>query len=253
MPSTSGDPLPVRRTASWSRLAAVALILGGVVAVAGALVFTGGGPGRDVTMRAAQAAASAAGQKADGDAGAEDDGVVTSLDELHAEYGEPPDATWGRLRIPSIGIDAGISYRWVDADGQMPDPSGPGDVAWYDFAGWNGYGGYPGAGNNAVFAGHVDRNGPVDYAGVHYSGPGVFSGLWQLPPGSEIYVEVEGGSSLLYTVAWVKDVGLGDDWKSVVSSETGGVDSITLITCSGDFDAENHAYSHRTIVRAVLS
>jgi len=218
--------------------------------VVGAVVLTGGGRGHDVSMRAAQAAQSAH----DGDEVAEGgDGVVTNLEALHDLYGEAPDATWGRMRIPSLGVDAGISYRWVDTNGQMPDPSGPGDVAWYDFAGWSGYGGYPGAGNNAVFAGHVDRNGPVDYAGVHYTGPGIFSGLWQLGPGAEIEVDVEGGASLTYTVAWVKDVGTGDDWKSVVSSETGGVDSITLITCSGDFDAENHAYSHRTVVRAVLS
>ncbi len=249
MPTTSGDPLPERRNALWSRLAALALVLGGVAIVVGAVVLSGGGGGRDVSIRAAQAAQAAieSGEVPEGD------GIVTSLEELHELYGEAPDATWGRIRIPSIGVDAPISYRWVDTDGQMPNPSGPGDVAWYDFAGWRGYGGYPGAGNNAVFAGHVDRNGPVDYAGVHYTGPGVFSGLWQLPPGAEIEVIVEGGTPLTYTVAWVKDVGTGDDWKSVVSSETGGVDSITLITCSGDFDAETHAYSHRTVVRAVLS
>ena len=249
MPSTSGDSLPARRIAPWSRLVALALVLGGIVVVVGAVVLTGGG-GRNVTMRAAQAAQQPA---SEGEAPLEAGVVVTSLEALHDLYGEAPDATWGRIRIPSLGIDAGISYRWVDANGQMPNPSGPGDVAWYDFAGWSGYGGHPGAGHNAVFAGHVDRNGPVDYASVHYTGPGVFSGLWQLGPGSEIEVDVEGGGSLTYTVAWVKDVGTGEDWKSVVSSETGGVDSITLITCSGDFDAENHAYSHRTVVRAVLS
>ena len=251
MPSMSGDPLPARRNAPWSRIAAVALVLGGLAVVAGALVFTGRGPGNDVSIRAAQAAAAQA--AASGQDVPEGEGAVTSLEALHEQYGEAPDATWGRLRIPSLGVDAGISYRWVDTDGQMPDPSGPGDVAWYDFAGWSGYGGYPGAGHNAVFAGHVDRNGAVNYAGVHYTGPGIFSGLWQLPPGSEIEVDVAGGGALVYTVAWVKEVGTGDDWKSVVSSETGGVDSITLITCSGDFDAESQAYSHRTVVRAVRS
>ena len=249
MPFTSGDSLPARRNAPWSRFAAVALVLGGLAVVAGALVFTTGGQGTEVSIRAAQAAA----QTAPEQDGPDGQGVVTSLESLHEQYGEAPDADWGRLRIPSLGVDAGISYRWVDTDGQMPNPSGPGDVAWYDFAGWTGYGGYPGAGYNAVFAGHVDRNGVVEYAGVQYTGPGVFNALWQLPPGSAIEVDVAGGASLVYTVAWVKDVGTGDDWKSVVSSETSGVDSITLITCSGEFDPETQTYSDRTVVRAVRS
>ena len=69
---------------------------------------------------------------------APDGPVVGSIDELHSQYGEPPNAVLGRLRVPALGIDAPLGVRSVGGDGQMPNPVGPSDVIWYDFTGWEG-------------------------------------------------------------------------------------------------------------------
>ena len=102
MPSTSGDTLPARRNAPWSRLAALALVLGGIAVVVGAVVLTGGGGGRDVSMRAAQAAQDAH----DGDEVPEGgDGVVTNLEALHDLYGEAPDDVYALQVVRRKGKD----------------------------------------------------------------------------------------------------------------------------------------------------
>lgn len=176
-------------------------------------------------------------------------GVVHDLSDFKERFGDPPDATYGRLRIPSLGVDAPIGRKSVGKDLQLPDPEGPSDVAWYDFGGNKGLGGAPGAGHNAVFAGHVDRNGHVDYANVDYLGPGVFFTLERITPGDVIEV-VRDGKTLRYGVVWAKDVPTDADWNSLFSSQTLG-DSITIVTCGGEFDYDTHEYTSRLVVRAV--
>ena len=174
---------------------------------------------------------------------------VRSIQELTAEFGEPPGATFGRFRIPALGVDAPIGVRSVGTDGTMPTPTGPADVVWYDFNGWDGYGGAPGSGGNAVFSGHVDYAAYVAYAGVNFRGRGVFFDLRNLSPGDVIEVVVN-GQTLTYQVAWREQVSANEgDWASLMSANVGG-DSITLITCGGDFNFASREYSDRTVVRA---
>jgi sortase (surface protein transpeptidase) len=174
--------------------------------------------------------------------------TVKDLNELRATYGDPADATYGRLRIPAIGVDAPIGVRVVGEDGQMADPTGPSDVVWYDFQNMPGFGGVPGTGHNAIFAAHVDRAAYLDYAGVNYIGPGVFYSLSDLDPGDLIELEI-GGETLYYMVAWRQNVSTDAEWGDYMTSEV-DYDSITLITCGGAFDAETHGYTKRTLVRA---
>lgn len=174
--------------------------------------------------------------------------TVKDLNELRATYGDPENATYGRIRIPSIGVDAPIGVRVVDESGEMADPTGPSDVVWYDFQNMPGFGGVPGNGHNAIFAAHVDRAAYLDYAGVNYIGPGIFYSLSELSPGDVIELEI-GGETLYYMVAWQQNVGTDADWGDYMSSEV-DYDSITLITCGGAFDASTHGYSQRTLVRA---
>ena len=253
-PALSARERPPLQRLKQAAPAALAVLFGALATIFLALAFLGGprlggvsltpiggGGGTDASGRTLQIERT--------DEPAEDDGVVRSLEALHSEFGEAPDATMGRMRIPSIGVDAAIGQRGIGEDGAMPNPSGPGDVVWYDFQNWPGLGGWPGGGGNAVFAGHVDRAAWVEYAGVEYFGPGVFYTLAQIAPGAEIVVEAE-GQALAYTVVSVDEVAADGDWRAVFSSDL-GQDSITLITCGGDFDREQHAYTARTVVRAV--
>lgn len=164
-------------------------------------------------------------------------------------YGDPPQATEGRLRIPAIDVDAPIAARDVSPDGDSPMPLGPSDVAWYRFGPYAGLGGVPGEGRNAVFSGHVDYVARVPWAGTRYSGPGVFARLGELKPGDPIEV-MRDGQVLRYVVSWALHVDAaearwGEYWNAAVP-----VDSITLYTCAGQFDAASISYSDRVVVRA---
>ncbi|MEZ4552920.1 MAG: class F sortase [Dehalococcoidia bacterium] len=174
--------------------------------------------------------------------------TVKDLNQLREQYGDPADATYGRIVIPSIHVDAPIGTRLVGADGQMPDPTGPSDAVWYDFQNFPGFGGVPGTGHNAIIAAHVDRAAYLDYAGVNYIGAGIFYSLGDLDTGDTVEIEV-GGETLRYIVAWVQDVSTEAEWGEYLAADV-GIDSITLVTCGGDFDPATHAYTKRTLVRA---
>lgn len=173
--------------------------------------------------------------------------LVRTLEALK-QYGEPPDATFARLRIPSQSVNAPVAARKVGSDGAMASPEGPAEVIWYDLSVW-GMGGVPGGGGNAVFSAHVDYSDPVPYANVRYQGVGVFFNVNKLSPGDIIEVEFR-GQSLRYAVEWRRQFGESDDWDVILASN-GSRESITLITCSGDFDIQTRSYDARTVVRAV--
>jgi len=236
----------------WGIASLGAALLG--VVFLGLSLTDGGGSGAtsSVSVRTGSRAAlvgSGAASVAPGESPLKSTDYVESIEELHRLYGEPPDATFGRMRIPSLKIDAPLSVRSVGADGQMPNPSGPDDVAYYDFSGLRGYGGYPSAGGNAIFAGHVDEAAHLDYAGLDYLGPGVFFSLREIDKGDAIEIDL-GNGPVRYKVRWVREVAIdGSDWNNILSSNV-SVDSITLITCGGDYSSSAHSYTHRTVVRA---
>ena len=175
----------------------------------------------------------------------------SDLSDFVEQFGYPSDATFARVRIPVLGVDAAVASRFVDETGVMPLPGGPADVAWYDLSAWPGMGGAPGEGRNAVFAGHVDYADYVPYADADYRGKGVFQSLDQLAPGDIIEVEYQ-GTTLRYAVVWNKQLSASPDatdWGAVWSDQV-SVESITLYTCGGDFDPITRTYNDRTVVRA---
>jgi LPXTG-site transpeptidase (sortase) family protein len=143
-----------------------------------------------------------------------------------------------RLIIQRLGINAPVGSRYVGADGAMANPSGAYDVVWYDFSGFNGLGGYPGQGGNAVFAGHVD------YRGV---GPAVFYQLRNILVGDVIEYYTSSGEYHRYVVESIGDYSPNDNWTGLVASNREGV---TLITCNGEFNTAAREYSHRRVVYA---
>lgn len=166
-----------------------------------------------------------------------------------SDTGQPSQATYARLRIPAIGVDAAVAAHVIPPDEEMPNPYGPADVAWYDFRNYAGMGGTPGLGGNAVFSGHVDYNARVPYAGVRYRGPGVFEGIGRLALGDTVQV-TRGNRTYTYLVTSTERV--ADDsprWRSIWSSNV-RIETVTLFTCTGAFDASDASYSHRSVVRA---
>ena len=176
--------------------------------------------------------------------------LFRNLDDFLKMYDYPKDATFGRLKIPTVSVDARIASRTVGRDGVMADPSGPADVVWYDLGDWPGLGGKPGEGGNAIFSGHVDYDYLIPYAGVPYRGQGVFSKISTLSTGDLIELEY-GGKTLRYQVVSRRQYSAGSntDWTAVWSSKV-PKDSITLYTCGGPFDTVTREYSDRVVVRA---
>jgi LPXTG-site transpeptidase (sortase) family protein len=121
-------------------------------------------------------------------------------------------------------------------------PTGPDArdvVAWYNFSA------KPGIGSNAVFAGHVT-----------WFGSAVFYNLTSLAAGDEIRLLANDGTELEYTVSEVFDVSASDPNAVQVMAGT-AKDTLTIITCSGDFTDTNDPifggeYDRRHVVRANL-
>ncbi|MEX2246795.1 MAG: class F sortase [Dehalococcoidia bacterium] len=148
------------------------------------------------------------------------------------------DFTGQRLVIPKIGVDAEFTVRVVPGSGQMPNPNGPWDVAWYDFSGWPGLGGVPNQGGNIVLAGHVD------YINV---GPAVFWDLHTLAAGDRVQIVLNDGSIAEYEVVFNKAIGADvAPWEAIVAGTA--QESLTLITCGGEFSAGH--YNNRQIIWA---
>lgn len=137
------------------------------------------------------------------------------------------------ISIPRIQINSRLIPMNITPDGYMDLPNDPHLVAWYDFTS------KPGMGGNAVFSAHVDY--------INY-GPAVFWNLSKLQPGDNVLIRLRDGTQLTYSVVTDQTVPVEQlDMASILAPTS--EESITLITCSGEFHAGN--YSHRVIIRAI--
>ncbi len=176
--------------------------------------------------------------------------TISNLGEFVTKYGYHQDCAEGTLlEIPKLGVYSQVCEQFVPIGTNMPDPYGPADVALYDLSQWSRLGGTPGSGENAIFAGHVDYNATVAYAGVRYRGPGVFQNLRFLTEGDLVKVHVD-GEIYEYEVVWQRELDASaDSWREMWSADV-PVESITIYTCGGEFDAGTRTYSQRLVVRA---
>jgi len=152
--------------------------------------------------------------------------------------------------IPKFEIEAPLTLKKVGLDGIMPNPNGPDDVVVYDFSAWDGLGGAPGGGGNTIFSGHVDsglkacNNGTVP--------PPCQAVLWdlnRLQVGDEIQVHLN-GTVFRYQVTSNQPVPAATGpWQEIVSSTA--EESLTIITCGGDFNRETREYNNRQVVTAI--
>lgn len=137
------------------------------------------------------------------------------------------------LEIPTVGIRADVIDLGLDDDGRLEVPEDFDEVGW-----WTG-GPAPGEDGPAVLAGHVDS----------YEGPAVFWRLRELAPGDEVVVHRADGSARTFVVdglgRWPKD----DFPTDLVYREADGPE-LRLITCGGVFDEDVRSYRDNVIVFA---
>lgn len=144
------------------------------------------------------------------------------------------------LRIEKLGISgARILPMGVNASGELATPNNIFDVGWYEASG------KPGQGGTMIIDGH---NG-----GPHVLG--VFKNLPDLVAGDIIEVERGDGVKFRYSVVESEAVALDDAnaYMAVAAkSPEPRKESISLISCTGEWSQQKGTYLSRQFVRAVL-
>jgi LPXTG-site transpeptidase (sortase) family protein len=138
-----------------------------------------------------------------------------------------------KIEIEGIDVSAMIESLEI-VDGAFQAPTSAEQVAWYKDTAWLGE---PG---NLVMAGHLN------YWGVP---EGVFFALDKVEVGDLIEVTAENGTVYTYEVKTVQLLPTDPASLQSVTAET-GTESLTLITCGGEWDAGSQSYLHRTVVQA---
>ena len=155
------------------------------------------------------------------------------------EYTVAPDRP-RYLSIERLGIvNARMLPMGINAEGELTTPNNIFDVGWYDASG------KPGQGGTLLVDGH---NG-----GPHVQG--VFKALPSLGSGDIITVERGDGQIFQYSVVENKAVPLSeanDYMATAMMSPMKGKESITLISCTGEWSQAQKTYLSRQFTRAIL-
>jgi len=141
-----------------------------------------------------------------------------------------------RIKIADLGINAAVVPMDMGADRLLPIPDNGHDVVWYS------YGARLGEEGNAVMAGHIDWN----------SERGVFWALQEAQPGQSITITSGVGHTYEYRVDWARSFSEDSPEGLVALRSLVGGTTLTLVTCTGRFDAQSRSYLDRHIVRATL-
>jgi LPXTG-site transpeptidase (sortase) family protein len=139
-----------------------------------------------------------------------------------------------RLSIPAIGVDAVVEPVDVTSDFQMGVPREPADVGWYQL------GSSPGQAGDAVIDGHLD---------TATGAPAVFAQLGVLKAGDQIRVTLAGSPMVDFRVERTSHIPYRSSPPGLFSTD--GPARLTLITCTGAWDANQHTYTERLVIEAV--
>ena len=156
-----------------------------------------------------------------------------------AEYTVAPDRP-RYLSIEKLGItNSRILPMGVNTSGELDTPNNIFDVGWYESSG------KPGGGGTMLIDGH--NGGPHVY--------GVFKRLPELTTGDIIQVERGDGKVFKYKVVENVSVPLSDSDKymaTAAKSPETGKESVTLISCTGEWSQAQGTYLSRQFTRAIL-
>jgi sortase (surface protein transpeptidase) len=141
-----------------------------------------------------------------------------------------------RVRIPSLGINAGVIPAGVDATGALQVPSNVIEAAWYQA------GAAPGDAGTAIIAAHVDFNGAL----------GLFNKLHTLPRGAEIDVVDSTGKVRVFraTKGFLAPKNDPSTVQSLGAASAAGKPRLALITCGGGLDTVKHSYYDNYVLLA---
>ncbi|MDO4978810.1 MAG: class F sortase [Candidatus Saccharibacteria bacterium] len=144
------------------------------------------------------------------------------------------------LSISKIGVkNARIFSVGTTSDGRMDTPKGIYDVGW-----WNGSN-LPGTGGTAILDGH-------SALGKYYA---LFDDLPKLVSGDTITIEMGNGALLTYRVYDNITVTLdeaNEKMAALTRTPVEGTESISIITCTGDWSDKQQTMLKRQFLRATL-
>lgn len=144
------------------------------------------------------------------------------------------------LIIDKLGLHhSRVIQVGVKSNNQLGTPTNIFDVGWYNASAT------PGSGGTIVMDGH--NGGPTKI--------GVFKYLPVLEEGD--IIKIERGDGKIFSYSVVENVAIdlssaNDYMTEALVSPTPGVESLTLITCSGDWSSSASTYLSRQFVRATL-
>ncbi|MFD0269246.1 class F sortase [Streptomyces sp. NPDC127106] len=145
-----------------------------------------------------------------------------------------------RVDVPSLGIQAPVVPRGLDARGAIDPPpyDRPGAVGWWQA------GVKPGEAGAALLVGHVDTA----------SRPAVFYGLSSAQPGGKVRVVRADGSVAEFTI---EDVQVYErtrfDPDKAYGRRIPGRAELRLVTCGGTYDKAAEEYTANVVVAAYLT
>lgn len=165
--------------------------------------------------------------------------VEPTVEEVQ-EYTVAPDRP-RYLTIERLGIyNARIISVGINSKGELGTPNNIFDVGWYDASG------KPGQGGTMLLDGH--NGGPNVY--------GIFKELPVLEYGDVIQVERGDGKVFKYMVVENVAVSLDESnmyMATAMRSPEAGRESVTIISCTGEWSAQRSTYLSRQFTRAVLT
>jgi hypothetical protein len=146
-----------------------------------------------------------------------------------------PTAPPVQLLIPTLNVHRAVESVGVNRSRVMNLPVNAWNAGWYNGSP------IPGAPGDAVIEGHAGYPGQ----------PMIFGRLSELRAGDQIVVVLADNSRRLFLVVSMASVPVGVAPTGM--AEIGGPPRLTLITCTGSFDATSFSYSRRLVVEATYA